>query len=452
MKTTAPNCLVSQLYIETEGSLRGVAEETVRHETIGKWDRPGKPTELFRKSGGYLLDYEEHSPGKGKVALAYPLHNLDLKNSAFSHIWVSMITGMSAMPNLKRYRVLDFTLPDEAYSFFPGPRFGLEGTRQILQIDQSEPIIGTIIKPTCGLTPDEVADICEAGAMAGLKFIKDDERMMNPAYCPLQEKVRKVTERLRKVYEQTGNKVLYTPCITIGPDKILAHARMAVEAGANGVMFVFIGSGFESLRLVAESDVNVPIYAHCCGKEHWARVPDQGIDQQVVTKFARLMGGDYFRIGALGGYFAKDDVGEAASFVRPHRKLIASGINIFKAPSSRKGEDILHNTAAGLDDSRLSRLKVRREQHHQRRRRAMRRIGVDAGGDSAALGVHIVVAPILERPAKHFTIELLARSQSCSRGGWELDVIDSVFFWVVGHRWGCGHAERRASATGGSRR
>ena len=207
MKTTAPNCLVSQLYIETEGSLRGVAEETVRHETIGKWDRPGKPTELFRKSGGYLLDYEEHSPGKGKVALAYPLHNLDLKNSAFSHIWVSMITGMSAMPNLKRYRVLDFTLPDEAYSFFPGPRFGLEGTRQILQIDQSEPIIGTIIKPTCGLTPDEVADICEAGAMAGLKFIKDDERMMNPAYCPLREKVRKVTERLRKVYEKTGNKV-----------------------------------------------------------------------------------------------------------------------------------------------------------------------------------------------------------------------------------------------------
>ena len=114
------------------------------------------------------------------------------------------------------------------------------------------------------------------------------------------------------MYEKTGNKVLYTPCITTGPDKILAHARMAVEAGANGVMFVFIGAGFESLRIVAESDVNVPIYAHCCGKEHWARVPDQGIDQQVVAKFARLMGGDYFRIGALGGYFAKDDVGEAA--------------------------------------------------------------------------------------------------------------------------------------------
>jgi len=106
---------------------------------------------------------------------------------------------------------------------------------------------------------------------------------------------------------------------------------------------------------------------------------------------------------------------KAPSLVRPHRKLIARGINIFKAPSSRKGEDILHNSAAGLDDSRLGRLKVRREQHHQGCRRAMRRIGVDAGGDSAALGVHVVVAPILERPSKHFSIVYFAGAQSCIR-------------------------------------
>lgn len=313
MKTHEPGCLVSQLYIETDGGLAEVAEETVRHETIGKWDRPGAATALFKKSGGWLLDFEEHSPGKGMVSFAYPLHNLDLENSAFAHVWTSMVTGMSAMPNLRKYRLMDFTLPDEAYSYFPGPRFGIEGTRDILGISVRDVIIGTIVKPTCGLTPDEVADICEEAAAAGVKFIKDDERMMNPGYCPLKERVAKVAERLHKVYETTGNKVLYTPHITTGPDKILDNAKTAVEAGANGVMFVFIAAGFESLRILAESpDVNVPIYAHCCGKEHWAREPGQGIDQRVIAKLARLMGGDYFRIGALGGYFAKDDVGEAA--------------------------------------------------------------------------------------------------------------------------------------------
>ena len=124
MKTYEPDCLVAQFYIETGGDLAAVARETVRHETIGKWDRPGAPSTLFRKSGGYLLDCEEAGPSKGMVAFAYPLHNMDLENSAFEHIWVSMVTGMSAMPNLLKYRLMDFLLPEEAYAHFPGPQFG----------------------------------------------------------------------------------------------------------------------------------------------------------------------------------------------------------------------------------------------------------------------------------------------------------------------------------------
>ncbi len=314
MKTTEPGCLVAQFYIETDGDLVETAKETVRHETCGKWDGPGQPTDLFVKSAGYLLDYEQIAPGKGTVAFAYPLFNLDMENSAFSHIWTSMVSGMSAMPNLKKYRLMDFTLPDDAYSCFPGPQFGIEGTRDILGIGDKDPIIGTIVKPTCGLTADEVAQICGTAAAAGIKFIKDDERMLNAPYCTLKERVTKVSARLRQVYEQTGNKVLYAAHITTGPDKILDQAKIAVDAGANALMFVFIAAGFESLRIVAESpDVNVPIYAHCCGKEHWSRAEGQGIDPVVVAKLARLMGGDYFRIGALGGYFAKEEVGEAAS-------------------------------------------------------------------------------------------------------------------------------------------
>jgi ribulose 1,5-bisphosphate carboxylase large subunit-like protein len=313
MKTRQDGCLVAQFYLETEGDLVETAKETVRHETAGKWDRPGVPSDLFKKSAGYLLDHEQTGPNQGIVSFAYPLHNLDLERSAFTGIWVSMVTGMSAMPNLKKYRLLDFTLPNEAYAYFPGPRFGIGGTREILRISGNEPIIGTIIKPTVGLTADEVAEICGEAASAGIKFIKDDERMMNPAYCPLKERVTKVAQRLKQVYEETGNRVIYAPHITTGPDKILDNAKMAVEAGATALMFVFIAAGFESLRLVAESpDIKVPIYAHCCGKEHWSRAEGQGIDQRVVAKLARMMGGDYFRIGALGGYFAKHEVGKAA--------------------------------------------------------------------------------------------------------------------------------------------
>ncbi|MEW5899897.1 MAG: hypothetical protein AB1715_00360 [Acidobacteriota bacterium] len=168
MKFCADGCLVAQFYLETEGDLVETAQETVRHETAGKWDRPGEPSELFRRSTGSLLDYERLGRDKGLVAFAYPLHNRDLEHSAFTSIWVSMVTGISAMPNLKKYRLLDFTLPDEVYGYFPGPQFGIEGTRGILRIPPGEPIIGTIVKPTVGLTADEVAEICgENGSRGG---------------------------------------------------------------------------------------------------------------------------------------------------------------------------------------------------------------------------------------------------------------------------------------------
>lgn len=102
----------------------------------------------------------------------------------------------------------------------------------------------------------------------------------------------------------------------------------------------------------------------------------------------------------------------ALSFVGPNRKLVASRINIFKAPSSREREDILRNSAPGLDDSRFGRLKVRRVKDHERRGRTMRRVGINAGTDAAALSVHIVVPPILKGPSENFAIEGLA----CSKG------------------------------------
>jgi ribulose 1,5-bisphosphate carboxylase large subunit-like protein len=361
MKTRAEDCLVAQFFMETEGNLVETAKETVRHETIGKWERSAAPSELFERSAGYLLDCEETGPNRGLVTFAYPLHNLDLPNAAFTGIWVSMVTGMSAMPYLKGYRLMDFTLPEEAYGFFPGPRFGIEGTRNFLRISEREPVIGTIVKPTCGLTPDEVADICGEAAAAGVKFIKDDERMMNPAYCPLKERVEKVAERLRRAYEETGNRVLYAANITSGPDRILDRARIAVEAGATALVVVFIAAGFESLRLIAESqDIRVPLYAHCCGKEHWSRAEGQGIDQRVVAKLARLMGGDYFRIAALGGYFAGQDVGEAAILrpaltepmgnIRPAVPAVSGGLDSTNLPANVRyfGTDALFLAGAGI--------------------------------------------------------------------------------------------------------
>ena len=54
------------------------------------------------------------------------------------------------------------------------------------------PIIGSIIKPSIGLTADETAALVDQLAGAGIDFIKDDELQSNGPGCPLRERAEKV--------------------------------------------------------------------------------------------------------------------------------------------------------------------------------------------------------------------------------------------------------------------
>jgi ribulose-bisphosphate carboxylase large chain len=245
--------------------------------------------------------------------------------------------GTHALKIYEKSRLVDFHLPDSAYRYFPGPRFGPEGTRQILGLDSGELIVGTIVKPTSGLAPEQVAEICYEAALGGMRFIKDDEKMLNVPYCPLGKRVRLVSQVLRRAEQQTGQKVIYAPHITAGPDRILDNARIAIENGANALMMNFLAAGFGSLEILRRSgDLQVPIYAHCGGKEAFTRVPGQGVDERAIVRFVRLLGGDYFRVSTVGGYLIGGDADtiqnqlavmrEPMTGVKPMMPVVSGGL------------------------------------------------------------------------------------------------------------------------------
>ena len=291
-------------YIETNNNLQEVAEFLVELETTGKWSGKSKnPSDLFNACKGEVLKVKELERGKGYITLLYPLKNFNMEESAFSCVWLSMIGGAThALIDYKKSRLVDFELPEYAYKYFPGPGWGIDKTKQYLGIPVGDPVLGTIVKPTSGLTADEVADMCYQFASGGLQFIKDDEKMMNPVYCPLEERVRKVTDALKKAEDKAGKKVLYAPHISTGPKNILTFAETALKNGANALMLNIFAAGFNSLKILRESGYDVPIYAHCGGKEAYGRTEGQGISPEVIAKFARLMGGDYFKSNILDGY------------------------------------------------------------------------------------------------------------------------------------------------------
>jgi ribulose-bisphosphate carboxylase large chain len=73
-------------------------------------------------------------------------------------------------------------------------------------------------------------------------------------------------------------------------------------------MMNFLAAGFGSLEILRRSgDLQVPIYAHCGGKEAFTRVPGQGVDERAIVRFVRLLGGDYFRVSTIGGYLIGGD-------------------------------------------------------------------------------------------------------------------------------------------------
>lgn len=306
MKTlVVDDCLVMSIYLaSTKHSLAKLGRMLADIETTG--GASDKDSALLRRCTGRVLDVKEERPGVGVVQLGLPLENLNWENasSAFASMYLYMIGGASmAWLEYEQSKLLDFSLPDKALAIFPGPRWGAAGTRKWLRAGESELLVGTIVKPTAGLTPDEVARLCGQAAAGGMRFIKDDEKMANAPYCPLVPRVQAVVAAMKAAEDKIGRRCLYAPHITTGPDQIAAYARKVLDLGASALMVNMFAAGFGSL-LILRTQVpdDVPIYGHCGGKEAMCRAENQGVSMNVVAKFARLMGADYFRIGLPGGY------------------------------------------------------------------------------------------------------------------------------------------------------
>jgi ribulose 1,5-bisphosphate carboxylase large subunit-like protein len=326
-------------YVESDLPLKKVAEKIADIESTGPWLGTGEPTKLYLSCRAEVADVRESAPGKGEFDIFFPTANLNMETAAFPSLWLTMIGGGThALAAYEKSRLLDFQLPDAVLDKMPGPGFGPEGIRKLLGAEENELLIGTIVKPTAGLTAAEVADICHHAALGGVRFIKDDEKMMNTPYCPLDERVRLVVDGLKRAEDETGQRVLYTPHITCQPEYLLKNAEIALENGAKGLMVNFFAAGFNSLQtLRTQIDPNVPIYAHCGGKEALGRAPGQGVDPVAIVRFVRLLGGDIFRQSTIGGYLVGaspeegralfDVMSEPLGHIKPMIPAISGGLN-----------------------------------------------------------------------------------------------------------------------------
>mgnify|MGYP002135007152 CR=1 FL=1 len=151
--------------IETGFDLSVAAEAMAGEQSSGTFlPVPGETPELKARAAARVERIEELGevpvalPGAGKgsgvvraakVTLSWPLANI---GPSLPNLLATVAGNLFELKYFSGLRLLDLRLPVEFVQRYGGPAFGVAGTRAMTGV-QGRPLIGTIIKPSIGLTP-----------------------------------------------------------------------------------------------------------------------------------------------------------------------------------------------------------------------------------------------------------------------------------------------------------
>jgi ribulose 1,5-bisphosphate carboxylase large subunit-like protein len=192
-------------------------------------------------------------------------------------------------------RLISLQIPERVIRTFPGPAYGPLGVRKRTGFSPTQPAFGTILKPTAGITPEEVGSLVEEIAQCPLfLFVKEDEDLYPKLdYSPVAERTRRAVAAIEKAKDKRGGLgLIFAPHISGAPHEILESVRAVVQAGATGVMFSESFAG-GTVRMVREATKNMEfppaIYGHNAG----IGVKTGSIYREVIDLLARLDGIDF---------------------------------------------------------------------------------------------------------------------------------------------------------------
>lgn len=139
----------------------------------------------------------------------------------------------------------------------------------------------------------------EAGS-GGLTNSKDDETLVDQAFCPIEDRTVAVAEALDRL-EAEGRYMMHAVNISTRSDRIVELGEKVQEWGAREIMVDVLTCGFGSLQALAEDpSIKVPIHVHRTMHGAMTRDPMHGINMVAFTKLVRMVGGDALHIGTLG--------------------------------------------------------------------------------------------------------------------------------------------------------
>ena len=315
-------------WIETAFPLAQAAETMAGEQSTGTFVRvPGETDELREAHAARVEEIVELGevaapslPGSGlpksgdarrraaRVVLSWPISNMGL---SLPNLLATINGNLSELKAFSGLRLLDIALPPEFLTRYQGPQFGVAGTRKLAGV-YDRPIIGTIIKPSVGLSPQATAEQVRGLVEAGIDFIKDDELQADGPHCPFNERIAAVMRVINEHADRTGKKVMYAANLTGEIDEMLERHDIVLAQGGTCIMASMNSIGLPAMK-VLRAHSQLPIHGHRNGWGLLGRSPAIGMSYIAFQKLWRLAGIDHTHVNGIDNKFCETNESVIAS-------------------------------------------------------------------------------------------------------------------------------------------
>ncbi len=308
-------------------------------ETVGEPSLPG-----CRSASGKFQ--------RAEIVVSWPVENVGFNLPAL----VSTVQGnLYELSQFSGLKLMDLALPPVFANHFRGPKFGVAGTRRLtgvgvqsrtawrdcspsgesadkLKLELQRPLIGTIIKPSIGLSPQQTAELVKTLVEAGIDFIKDDELLADPPHSPFNERVEAVMRVINHHAQRTGKKVMYAFNVSDELDAMQRHYEKVVKSGGTCAMISLNSVGLAGAKKICDLGA-LAIHGHRNGWGMLNRHPLLGIEFPAYQKLWRLAGVDQIHVNGIANKFWESDDSVVRS-IESCLKPLLEGMSVLPVVSS----------------------------------------------------------------------------------------------------------------------
>ncbi len=376
MTVTIPDDRFEADYIlETTADPEMVAATMAGEQSSGTFvSVPGESDELKARSAARVTaceviatDLAQSLPSAGvdpalratraRVTLSWPATNI---GPSLTNLLATVAGNLFELRQVSGLRIERLRLPPAFAEAYEGPAFGIAGTRRLAGVDTG-PLIGTIIKPSIGFTPDQTADLVATLCAAGIDFIKDDELQSAGPTCPFEARVDAVMRVVDAHAHRTGKKVMVAFNLTGDLDEMRRRHDHVLEAGGTCVMASLNSVGIVGI-VELRRHAALPIHAHRNGWGYLSRHPALGWSFPAWAALWRLAGVDHMHVNGLANKFAEEDdsvIAAARSCFEPLSQgapmtvmpVFSSGQTVWQAAGTYAAlgsADLIHCSGGGI--------------------------------------------------------------------------------------------------------